>query len=71
MLGDTCGEAARLRTDLRRAEDKLEAEADYAAELNGQICALIDTTQVTFSVLHEWSTLVPMTASSSSNHSKL
>ena len=74
MLGDTCGEAARLRTDLQRAEDKLEAEADYAAELSGQIHALYDTTKVTFSDLHVWSTLVPMTASSSrvatiANHS--
>ena len=52
MLGDTCGEAARLRTDLRRAEDKLEAEADYAAEQTRRIYALSYTTQVTFSILH-------------------
>ena len=65
MLGDTCGKAARLRTDLRRAEDKLEDEADCAAELHRQIYALSYTTQVTFSVLHTWSTLVPMTATSS------
>ncbi|DBB14720.1 TPA: hypothetical protein ACH3X3_004340 [Trebouxia sp. C0006] len=45
MLGDTCGKAARLRTDLRRAEDKLEDEADCAAELHRQIYALSYTTQ--------------------------
>ncbi len=69
MWEDVCDEAAQLRTDLRRAKDKSEAEAqdaaDYASKLHQQTIALYDSTKVTFSVLHMWSTSVPMTASSS------